>query len=116
MIMDKMICPDCGSNDYDELYYDDEMMECNDCGAIFPKRLEECECGSNRFIPLLNGLFVCKDCSTVYDESGGEIPLMCQECGCMVFEYLGQVGIFEECFECVDCKERYDSNYPELYY
>ena len=115
-ITDVLMCPICGSNDWIHYYLEDDMVECCECGHIFERQLEECSCGSNSFEELLSGFFRCTECNRVYDEHGNEKYLFCQRCGSQLFNYLGQVSTFEQCFECEECKERYDSDYPELYY
>ena len=114
MIVEKMRCPDCGSDDYEEWYMDSNVLECQACGGLFPKQLEECECGSNSFILLQNGLYVCDKCHCVYDETGEQIDLICQECGCTMLNFLSEND--DECFECVDCGKKYDISTPEVYY
>lgn len=116
IITDKLCCPECGSTDWIPLFLYEETVECCNCGATFSKQLEECSCGSNSFELLINGFFRCTKCNRIYDEYGNEKHLFCQRCGSQLFNYLGQVSIYEQCFECEECKERYDSDYPELYY
>lgn len=114
-MMEKIICPECGSSDYEVNWLNEDYFECEECGATFPIVLEECECGSNFFTLLPNGLYVCDECNNVYDEQGHEIFLFCQECGCMKFDFIGDEHNFEAGFRCIDCGSEYDFDDPELY-
>ena len=115
MMLEKTICPNCGSNDYEEFWLNEEMFECCECGEVFEKRLDECTCGSSSFELLHNGFYICNTCQRIYDEKGNEIHLMCHECGSTMFDFLGETNFYEQCFECMDCGKKYECDDPDLY-